>query len=276
MKEIEIINIEDLLTSKEEKDLFKTLDKKKIEEFLNYTLEKSKHTIELISKLINRTKRKKFPDKNYKKYGNVSRGLSKEEVEKIINSEEKAKIRLCLKTAYKLGLRESEVVKIKTTDIQEDWKVKINNEKCNRIEYLIIPISLRPEIEEHIKKNKKIIKQKNNHLFYSENPVQKREHLSPKYLSKRFRELSIKLKINYSYGMSEEPEFDSRGKRRKPRKLYQFCLHSLRHSFGREYYKASNKDIVKTSQALRHRSLKTTMGYVFNNENEVFEILEGM
>ena len=59
------IVIDDLMTEKESKLMHDT-DLQFLQEFLDYSITLSKHKIEIISKILNRSKREKFPDKHQK------------------------------------------------------------------------------------------------------------------------------------------------------------------------------------------------------------------
>lgn len=48
----------------------------------------------------------------------------------------------------------------------------------------------------------------------------------------------------------------------KDRKLYKITLHTLRHTYGSNFYIASKKDIIATRDALRHKDTRATEKYI--------------
>lgn len=208
----------------------------------------SKHCIENISKGINRIKVSIYPNNKHPLYGNLSRFLTDEEFNMILGSETSNKLKLCYLLMYFTGLRESEAVIIKISDISDDWVLRVHNIKCKRTEYILIPECIREDLSKWITSQLTHILDSGGHIFFSQF---KKGHISKDKLRSRFRDLSIDCGINQIYDQSKDG-----------RNLYRYSLHSLRYSFGVRFYYACGCDIVLTSQALRHRDIKTTMTYL--------------
>ena len=78
----------------------------------------------------------------------TERILTKSDVKAIVNNPDSKRNKLFIKTIYLLGLRVSEVVNLKWSDVlftDEGIKIKVNG-KGNKIRYLIIPNSLYNEL----------------------------------------------------------------------------------------------------------------------------------
>lgn len=219
-----------------------------IDNFLNYVSKCSKHNIEEISKIINREKRKKYPQRNNVKYGDLSKAISEENFEKCINVLESEDVILILKLMFYMGLRVSEATKIRKEDISEDWLLTINNIKCKRKEIMPIPKSIRIDVQNFFNKNDKLERSKD-------------------YVRNKFRKASLKCKINRVYGESNE---------KNPRKLYLYSTHSLRHSFARRIYIKTGKDIEQTRISLRHKDIQMTERYIRDKPEKVWKIIEDL
>lgn len=163
------------------------------------------------------------------------------------------KIKLALEFEGIEGPRGEDVVRVKVTDFNfEKHSVRIKNRKSRGRVY---EIPLNPEIEaeilEHIERNQEAIKNKNGYVFFSDNPVQIREHLSERYLKNVVHKALEDLNLNVIYG------YDILG---RPRYLY--SLHSFRGHAASRIFKKSHGDYRRAQEILDHQDLQTTLLYL--------------
>lgn len=80
----------------------------------------------------------------------LPKALSKKDIEKIINSIDNIKHRLIVKLCYGMGLRVSEVVKIKIEDVDShNMQVRIENAKGKKDRYTNLPASILSELRSY-------------------------------------------------------------------------------------------------------------------------------
>ncbi len=81
--------------------------------------------------------------------------LSKDEIKKIINSANNIRHKLILKCIYGMGLRVSEIVNLKASDIDFDREVvKITLAKGNKDRYVMLPKELKSDLKNYIELEK--------------------------------------------------------------------------------------------------------------------------
>lgn len=86
-----------------------------------------------------------------KREKNLPTVLSKEEVKKIIDSANNIKHKLVLKCLYGMGLRVSEVVDLKVSNLDFDRDiVKISSAKGNKQRYVMLPKELKSDLKSYI------------------------------------------------------------------------------------------------------------------------------
>lgn len=163
------------------------------------------------------------------------------------------KIKLALEFEGIEGPRGEDVVRVKLEDFNfELHSVSIKNRKSGGRVY---QVPLNPEIEaeilEHIHKNYDQIKKHKNYVFFSNNPVQIRNHLSERYLKNVVHKALEDLNLNQIYA------YDKLG---RPRYLY--SLHSFRGHAASRIFKKSNGDYKRAQEILDHMDLSTTLLYL--------------
>lgn len=90
-----------------------------------------------------------------KREKNLPTVLSKEEVKRIIDSANNMKHKLVLKCLYGMGLRVSEVVDLKISDLDFDRDVvKISSAKRNKQRYVMLPKELKSDLKNYIELEK--------------------------------------------------------------------------------------------------------------------------
>lgn len=169
------------------------------------------------------------------------------------------KIKLALEFEGIEGPRGEDVVRVKVTDFHFDkHAVSVKNRKSGGRVY---EIPLNPEIEaeilEHIENNIDKIKKHKGYVFFSENPVQIRNHLSERYLKNVVHKALADLNLNVIYG------YDVLG---RPRYLY--SLHSFRGHAASRIFKKSHGDYRRAQEILDHQDLATTLLYLEKDNME--------
>lgn len=158
--------------------------------------------------------------------------LTKEEVKKIIHSISNYRHRVLVSLMYGAGLRVSEVVKLKPTDIELSEGIGwVRKGKGNKDRPFIIPRCLEKDIDSIIESNK------NKRLYYLF-PGRKGSHLSSRSVQMILKSTTRKAKIN---------------KNVHP--------HTLRHSFATHVLE-SGVDITTVQALLGHNEARTTMQYL--------------
>jgi site-specific recombinase XerD len=161
--------------------------------------------------------------------------LSAEEVAELLACAPNLKAQTALSVAYGAGLRASEVVRLKTTDIDSDRMViRIDQGKGAKDRTAL----LSPALLEQLKTWYRAARAKNqvypgSWLFRG----QKGNHLSPRQLNRLFHQSA-----------------DAAGINRR------VCLHTLRHSFATHLLE-NNTDIRVIQTLLGHKKLETTARY---------------
>jgi site-specific recombinase XerD len=163
--------------------------------------------------------------------------LSREEVQRIINSKTNLKHRAILMVTYSAGLRRSEVSNLKITDIDSSrMLIHLHTTKGNRERYTILsPIAL-----DFLRVYYRCYKPK-EWLFEG----QTRNAISTRTIEEIFKQALLKSKVGKAVG-----------------------IHSLRHSFATHLLE-QGVALPIIQQMMGHRSLKTTSGYLHVQEYSV-------
>jgi len=156
--------------------------------------------------------------------------LSKEEIKRIIESANNIKHRLVLECLYGMGLRVSEVVNLRISDLDfERGMVKISSAKGNRNRYVMLPKELKSKLRAYID-----LERPKKHLF-----------------SGRGNRYSIK---------SIQKIFEYSAKNAGIKKSV--SCHTLRHSFATHLLE-KGVDIRYIQSLLGHSRLQTTQVYTY-------------
>lgn len=156
--------------------------------------------------------------------------LSKKEVKSILDSNKNLKHKIMLSLIYACGLRRSELLNLRPTDILSDRNLlHIKNSKGNKDRVVPLPTSIITELRVYYKLFRPI-----NYLFEGQ---KKGERYSEKSLQLVFKQSLIRSKIN------------------KPA-----TLHWLRHSYATHLLE-SGTDLRYIQELLGHKSSKTTEIY---------------
>jgi|AntRauTorckE6833_2_1112554.scaffolds.fasta_scaffold00042_71 site-specific recombinase XerD len=167
--------------------------------------------------------------------------LSKQEVYKLINSLDNLKHKAILSLTYSSGLRVSEVVKVKVTDIDSNrGLLHIKNGKGKKDRYTIISDKIIKQLRDYCR-----IYKIDNWLF----PGQKKsKHLTTRSVQRVFKKACKRAKISKDVS-----------------------VHSLRHSFATHLLE-KGVDLRYIQELLGHKSSKTTEIYTHVSKNSLNKI----
>ena len=168
--------------------------------------------------------------------------LSEEDVTKILNSVTNQKHRTILYVVYSSGLRVSEVVSLKVSDIDSNrMTIFIKDSKGNKDRYTILAEETLNELRSYYK-----LYRPKDWLFPG---IDESEHLSVRSVQKVFKKACVKAKVNKDVG-----------------------IHSLRHSFATHLLEYGT-DIRYIQELLGHSSTKTTQIYTHVTNKDLKKII---
>lgn len=183
---------------------------------------------------------KNFPRPNTVKP--LPKVLSEEDVTKILNSVTNQKHRTILYVVYSSGLRVSEVVSLKISDIDSNrMTIFIKDSKGNKDRYTILAQETLNELRRYFK-----LYRPKDWLFPG---ADESEHLSVRSVQNVFKKACAKAKINKDVG-----------------------IHSLRHSFATHLLEYGT-DIRYIQELLGHSSTKTTQIYTHVTNKDLKKII---
>lgn len=164
-----------------------------------------------------------------KKPSNLPKVLSKEDIRKMLHVLENPKHRLMLALCYGMGLRVSEVVNIKITDIDSNrMQVLVEAAKGKKDRYVNLPESILTELRDYYKSFKP-----QKYLFEGQYGGQ----YAKRSAQAVFKQAMQKAKINKTVG-----------------------IHALRHSYATHLHEYGT-DISLIQKLLGHNDIKTTQRY---------------
>ena len=173
-----------------------------------------------------------FPNGKIKK--SLPTVLTTDEVEALLNATPNIRNKALLMTAYGCGLRVSEVVKLKVTDIDsKNMRLFIREAKGNKDRYTILPKKVLEILREYYRHCRP-----NEWLF----PTLKANSKKP-YITERGAS-------NIFYTAMKKANINKKG-----------CLHILRHSFA-THLLDTNENIFTIKELLGHSNIKTTSIYL--------------
>jgi len=220
---------------------------------------------------VSETRKKKYGRNNTKKYGNLNKGFTDEELNKFFKFCFHPKTYACFYLMANLGLRVGEVVNLKLSDLDFYKKtIRIETEKAKTIDYLHLHEQVRILLTRWVRKFQKEIEEHDGFLFFSE--IEGRQHISKNWLPKIFREVAKIAKLDDIYGIADD--LNNYKREGKPdRKLYRLTTHSLRHYFITKVY-ANCKDPLKTQKLARHCEFKSTETYIHLNQDDLDKTIQ--
>lgn len=196
--------------------------------------------------------------------------FSKEEVAKIMHAA-KSEVKLHFKLMYGAGLRVSELIRLRVTDIDfENGQILVRSGKGKKDRFTLLPESIRPNLEEHIQKVYRI------HLTDKKRGL---GHISlPHALHKKYPNATQEFCWHYIFPsrvIGKDPRSGERIRHHISRETLQrgfkqavkrtgihkrATLHSLRHSFATHLLQ-NGYDIRTVQELLGHENVQTTMIY---------------
>lgn len=251
-----------------EKAHFIFKNQKDLENYINFFYGLSEHKQRYLNTLNNFLHDKKYHKRRGRALGSQSKAMPDLIYHKLIDYVEAhfgEKQKLALEFEGIEGARGEDVVEIKEEDLNfNDHIVRIHNQKKDRWYQLPINHELENELHKFIEKHHKDIIDHHGFIFYSENPVQKNDHITQKYLKTIVHNVLDKLNLNKCYGVAEGG-----------RKLWLYSLHSLRGHAATQVDIKSNHNLRAVQRLLDHQpnSANVTMLYLERDETEMEEIL---
>lgn len=175
-----------------------------------------------------------------KKPSLLPKGLSRKEIERMLSVTENVKHKLILKLCYGMGLRVSEIVKLKICDINsESMKVCIANAKGKKDRYVNLPASVLAELRDYYKA------------------------FAPK-------EFLFEGQQGGQYNIrSAQAVFKQAMK--KARVYKKVGIHSLRHSYATHLLEYGT-DIAFIQKLLGHKDIKTTLLYTHLADKDITKV----
>lgn len=193
-----------------------------------------------------------------RKLGDLSKAMPEHIFHQLVDHfSDRPKLRMLVLTQGYLGLRVSEVVKLKCSSLDFVQNlVTVDADKTDRMERVPMPKTLREELRKYVFEFDAEIKRSGGFLFPSDYTYYFRNHIHPQYYARKIVEALDQLGVNTIYTT------DIKGKKRR---LY--TSHSLR-GFGiTKFYIMSNYDIYRTMKFSRHRDIKSLLLYLENQDD---------
>ncbi|MHC1604800.1 MAG: site-specific tyrosine recombinase/integron integrase [Candidatus Methanofastidiosia archaeon] len=213
------------------------IQKEDIKKYISYLITKKRYTnitanlaISSLKFFFNKVKGTNICDDidRPKREKNLPTVLSKEEVKRIIDSTNNTKHKLVLKCLYGMGLRVSEIVNLKVSDLDFDRNVvKISFAKGNKQRYVMMPKELKSDLRNFIE-----LEKPEKYLFSG-----RRNKYTIKSIQKIFESAATKAGIKKKVS-----------------------CHTLRHSFATHLLE-KGIDIRYIQNLLGHSKLQTTQIY---------------
>jgi integrase/recombinase XerD len=166
--------------------------------------------------------------------------ISTKDIKKLFEVTENLKHNTMLKLCYGMGLRVSEIINLKITDIDSgNMQVLVEKSKGKKDRYVNLPESILLQLREYYKVYKPV-----KYLFEG----QYGNEYSIRSAQQVFRNAMTKAKINKQVG-----------------------IHGLRHSFATHLLE-SGTDIKFIQELLGHNDIKTTLRYIHVSEKSIKKI----
>lgn len=211
---------------------------------------------------------KKPRHKGPPRYGSLSRAFTQSELHAFLSACHNEKLRNLFTLQALLGLRIGEVVRIKESDVMNDYSLlQVHTEKAKTIDFMPLSPAVGQLLFEWIQEHKVAIDAAEGYIFFSCNRARKMPHISSNWARREFRQIAEQAGLNMSYGIS-------RGNVKIPNKrLFRLTTHSLRHFFATQIY-GMTKDMRQTQMLMRHKDIKSTAVYTHIGIEEMAATLE--
>ena len=233
----------------------------------------SQHKLEELRKATSKLLKNRKKRYKYTKYGNMNKGFTDSELKRFLSSCRHPKAYLAFLMQSHLGLRVSEVARVKLSDI--DWhnnKIRISTLKACTGDFLFMPKPVRIQLLTWVQKYSKEIEKSGGFIFYNESNKNKRPHASPDWLRNEFRRTCILANLNEWYDYAEDGKNPIQ-KDEGSRKLHRFSTHSLRHYFITKCY-GHCKNPMLTQKLARHQDFRNTQRYINVNYEKLGKVIE--
>jgi site-specific recombinase XerD len=173
-----------------------------------------------------------------KRSGRLPEPLSREEVARLIGAAKSQKHRVYMMTAYSAGLRVSELIRLKPTDIHSDRMLfRVNQGKGRKDRYTLLSERLLRELRAYWREYRPV-----EWLFPN---VAGTRHMPTYTPARAFYRLKVRAGITHGHG-----------------------IHTLRHSFATHLLEAG-VDLRTIQILMGHNSLNTTLKYLHISEKRL-------
>lgn len=214
-------------------------------------------------KALSEERKVRYARHRQRKYGNMNKGFSPEELRRFFLMPMHPTARLAFLVMAFRGLRIGEVVRIRAQDIDlQQRRLYLHTEKAGTNDSLFLDDYLYTLLDNRLRNHQDAITAHQGYLLYRGKGANPNEYISPNWLRNEFRRVIKEAGLDRCYAESDERTG------RTPRKLHRLTTHSLRHTFATRFYKKT-KDLILTSKALRHRDTKSTITYIHSDQTEL-------
>jgi integrase/recombinase XerD len=208
--------------------------------------------------------KKKEQPRGPAKYGLLNKGFTQEEFELFLRHVSSDQARLIFRLQAYLGLRISEAVSIKTTDLDlQGRKLWVQSAKGSYPALFPLLDTLHPHLHDWVHTGHA----GDTWLFPAKHEHNHRGHVSPHWAAKELREARNKAGLTMRYGESLPC-----GLKAQPRPLYRLSTHSLRHLFITTVHNKLG-DLLVTQKLARHRDIRSTLHYTYKSQEQLQEAM---
>lgn len=227
----------------------------------------SRHRLEGLRKACLRELRVRYKKSRKRKYGNLNKGFTVEELSIFFAHVRSARALMAFRIMAYAGLRVGEAIKVNLRDIAwRDRRLYVHTEKAGTGDWVPLHETLLLWLQAWVTERKEEILAHDGYLLYNGQKGRLCPYMGAGTLRTLFRRTIIACDMDMVYGSSDE-----RG--RVTRKLHRFSTHSLRHYFVTQIYRASHN--IKVAQQLaRHTDMGTTQTYIHTDQEELVNAVE--
>lgn len=236
----------------------------------------SRHQIEALVTVLHGAYYQKYrPKRRVPRYGTLSKGLSTEELQRLLLAVKDPRFKLMFTMAAYLGLRIGEAVCVNAADIDfKEHSIVVHTEKSRVTDVLPFPPFLFGLVSDYMAAHRYRIEAHEGYLFYKETKFANRKsnvpHVDSGYTRRVFRDACDKASLRYAYAFSDET------KGRTPRHLHKTTFQSLRHYGITNFNRLARGDMRLTQMFARHIDSSSTARYVHRDRIEVDRIVRTM
>lgn len=202
-----------------------------------------------------------------RRYSRYKKYITEEEIFQILINIKTYKIKVIIQVLQYTGMRVGDAVKIKRSDILNDFEyIRVSEQKTGRTYDKPIPTKLRSVLKEYIRRT--TFDYDNPYLFQPRTYVDKMMHITTAMVRWEFFHARIASGLNDYFFITKHGE-----------KLRRISPHTIRHYFATQIYKKSGHDLLATKEMLGHKEAKTTEQFYidpidFTKKKELAELID--